>query len=77
MTIVEYPGIRLDLHSALSQLDAYLTHAESWDLYIAIEMGAYEEVLRKMRGLVRDGAAMHVAEELERIGRQCLGERKV
>lgn len=71
MTVVKlYPGIKLDLHTALSLLDDHLTDAESWDLYIAIEMAAYEEVLRKMRILVRDGAALDAAEELDQIWRR-------
>jgi len=71
MTVVKaYPDIKLDLHTALSLLDQHLTDAESWDLYIAIEMGAYDEVLRKMRILVRAGTALDAAEELDRIWRR-------
>ena len=63
---------KLDLATALSQLDDGLTDAESWELYAAVEMGAYGEALARMRELARDRAARDAEEVLAEVERRAL-----
>lgn len=70
-----YPDLKLDLMMAFSLLDDHLTVAESWEVYVAIEMGAYDEALARMRMLATARAARDADEVLERVWRGCIVER--
>jgi len=73
-----YPDLKLDLTTAYSLLDDHLTDAESWEVYAAITMGAYDEALARMRELARERAARDAEEvlaEVERHGRASSSSR--
>jgi len=62
-----YPDFKLDLTTAYSLLDGYLTEAESWEVYAAIGCGEYDEALALIGQLARERGARDAEEVLIRL----------
>lgn len=65
--ITEYDDLKLDLSTAQSLLDDSLTHADSWEIHILIDMGEYEAALLRLRALAESSGSNDAAEFITEI----------
>lgn len=65
--IAEYDDLKLDLSAAQGLLDDSLTDAESWEIYMLIELGDYETALLQLRELAKNSGSIEASEFIAEI----------